>query len=133
MSRKGSHLVLGGNVHDAVGVNVEGDLDLRDTAGCRGDADLQVTGQRDGKRGGRAVIVREAQSSSSFAMRSAAWTSHHGLSWTHRVEADGKEEQQEGEFFDTPPPSQASNVRSPGQSFRASCCLLPSRAHPGAP
>ena len=30
-------LVLGGNVEDAVGVDVEGDLDLGDAAGGRGD------------------------------------------------------------------------------------------------
>jgi hypothetical protein len=30
--------VLGGHVHDAVGVDVEGDLDLRDATGGRGDA-----------------------------------------------------------------------------------------------
>lgn len=37
-------LVLGGDVYDTVGVNVEGDLNLRDTLGGRGDTDeLEVS------------------------------------------------------------------------------------------
>lgn len=32
-------LVLSGHVHDSIGVNVKGDLDLGDTLGCRGDTD----------------------------------------------------------------------------------------------
>ncbi len=45
-------LVLGGHVHDAVGVDVEGHLDLRDAARRRGDA-----GQLEGAQ--RLVVARE--------------------------------------------------------------------------